>query len=178
MVKKKYEGWRSCSDYRCLNTVTVPDFYLLPNIANFASRISGSRIFSKLDLQKGYYKCLVSPEDIQKTAIITLFGMFEFLRMPYGLPNVGDTFQRLMDQVLGDLPFYFVYVNNILIFSRDLSSHVDHLWKVFLLCRQRGLTIGLPKCKFAVSKIEFLGTPLSATGCLPLTKHSPAISVV
>ena len=96
--------------------------------------------------------------------------------MPFGLCSAGNTFQRLMDQVLGDRPFCFIYVDNILIFSRDLSSHVDNLRKVFLLCRQHGLTIGLPKCEFAVSKEEFLGRLISATGCSPLTKHSTAIS--
>ena len=70
----------------------------------------------------------------RKTAIIAPYEMFEFLRMPFGLLNAGNTFQRLMDQVLGDLPFCFVYVDDILIFSKNLTSHVDHLRKVFLLC--------------------------------------------
>ena len=77
-------------------------------MANFTSRISGSTVFSKLDLQQGYYQVPVAPEDVKKTAIITPFGMFEFLRMPFGLRNAANTFQRLMDQVLGDLPFCFV----------------------------------------------------------------------
>ena len=81
-----------------------------------------------------------------------------------------------MDQLLRDLPFCFVYVDNILIFSRDLSSHVDNLREVFCLSWKRWLTIGLPKCEFAVSKIEFLGYLLSANGCSPLDKHSTAIS--
>ena len=110
------------------------------------------------------------------TAIITPFRMFEFLHMPFGLRNAGNTFQCLMDQVLGDLPFCFVYVDDILIFSKNLSSHVDHLREVFLLCCQHGLTIGLPKCEFAVSKIKFLGHLLSASRCSPLTKNSASIS--
>ena len=176
MVKKKDGGWRPHSDYRSLNTVTVPDWYLLPNITDFTSRISGSTVFSKLNLQKGYYQVLVALEDIQKTAIITPFGMFEFLRMPFGIRNAGNTFQPLMDQVLGDLPFCFIYKDDILIFSKNLSSHINHLCEVFFLCRQHGLTIGLPKCEFAVSKIEFFGHLLSANGCSPLTKHFAAIT--
>ena len=98
--------------------------------------------------------------DIQKTAIITPFGMFEFLRMPFGLRNARNTFQCLMNQVRGGLLFCFViYVDDILIFSWNLSSHVDDLHEVFLLCCQHGLTIGLPKCELAVSKIEFLRHP-------------------
>ena len=81
-----------------------------------------------------------------------------------------------MDQVFRDLPFCFVYVDDILIFSRDLYSHVDHLQEVFRLCRKHRLNIGLPKCEFAVSKIEFLGHLISANGCSPLDKHSAAIS--
>ena len=107
-------------------------------------------------------------DDIKKTAIITLFGMFEFLRLPFGLRNTGQTFQRLMDQVLGDLPFCFVYVDNILIFSPDISSHVDHLCEVFELCHLHGLTIGLLKCKF-------LGHNLNSSRCRPLVKHTSAI---
>ena len=76
MVRKKEGGWRSCGDYRRLNNVTIPDCYPLPNIADFTSRISGSIVFSKLDLQKGYYPVPMASEDIQKTAIVTPFGMF------------------------------------------------------------------------------------------------------
>ena len=83
-----------------------------------------------MDLQKGYYQVAVYPEDVQKTAIITPLGMLEFLSMPFGLRNTGNMFQPLMDQVLGDLPFCFLF------FSRDLSSHVDHLQEVFILCRK------------------------------------------
>ena len=133
-------------------------------------------MFSKLDLQKGYYQVPVSREDIQKTPIITLFGMLEFLCMPFGLRNPGYMFQRLMDQVLGDLPFCFVYVDDILIFSKELSSHVDHLSEVFILCRKHGLKFGLSKCEFAVFKTEFLGHLLSTTGCSLLSKHPTAIS--
>ena len=153
MVRKKDGGWRPCGDYRRLNNVTIPDQYPLPNIADFTSCLDGSSVFSKLDLQKGYYQVPMSDSDIQKTAIITPFGMFEFLRLPFGLRNAGQTFQRMMDQIFGDLPFCFVYVDDILVFSKNISSHVSHLREVFELCRQHGLTIGLPKCEFAVSEI-------------------------
>ena len=167
MVRKKDGGWHPCGDYRRLNMVTVPDRYPLPNIADFSSRIAGSTVFFKLDLQKGYYQVPMAEEDICKTAIITPFGMFEFLRLPFGLRNAGNTFQRMMDSILGDLPYCFTYVNDILVFSSSLEQHVDHLRQVLLLCRQHGLTIGLPKCVFAVPEIEFLGHLASATGCSP-----------
>ena len=108
MIKKKDGGWCPCGDYCGLNTATIPDRYTLPNISDFISRISGSTVFSKLDLYKGYYQVPMNEDDIQKMAIITLFGMFEFLRLPLGLKNTGNSFQRMMDQILGDLPFCFV----------------------------------------------------------------------
>ncbi len=155
VIKKKDGGWRPCGDYRRLNTVTIPDRYPLPNVADFSSRIAGSTVFSKLDLQKGYYQVPMAEEDICKTAIITPFGMFEFLRLPFGLRNAGNTFQRMMDSILGDLPYCFTYIDDILIFSSSLEEHVDHLRQVLLLCRHHGLTIGLPKCELEINVFVF-----------------------
>ena len=92
MVYKKEGGWRPCGDYQRLNSVKIPDWYPLPNITDFTSRISGATVFSKLDLQKGYYQVPMASEDIQKTAIVTSFGMFKFLRMPFGLQNAETPF--------------------------------------------------------------------------------------
>ena len=86
----------------------------------------------------------MNKNDIQKTAIITLFGMFEFLRLPFGLRNNRNTFQRMMDQILDDLPFCFVYVDDILIFSPDEDTHVQNLCQVFELLCLHGLHISLP----------------------------------
>ena len=99
--------------------------------------------------------------------------MFEILVI---LCNTGNTFQRVMDQILGDLLYSFMYVDNILVFSKDLPSHVQHLCDVFPLCHAYSLTIGLPRCQFAVKEIEFLGHCLSASGFSPLVKHSATIS--
>ena len=107
--------------------VTIPDRYPLSNIADFSSRISGSAIFSRLDLQKSYYQIPMAAKDIPKTAIVTPFGMVEFLRLPFGLREAGNRFQRMMDQILGNLPYCFVYINDILVFSPDLSTHVQNL---------------------------------------------------
>ena len=96
----------------------------------------------------------MAEEDICKTAIITPFGMFEFLCLPFGLRNSGNTFQRMMDSFLGDLPYCFTYVDDILVFSTSLEQHVDHLRQVLLLCRQHGLMIGLPKSEFVFLRLS------------------------
>ena len=115
MVQKPDGSWRPCGDYRRLNTQTVPDRYHLLNIADFTSRLNGCTVFTKLDLTKGYYQVPMAKGDIPKTAVITPFGLFEWIRMPFGLNNAGCTFQRMMDQILGDIPHCFVYVNDLLI---------------------------------------------------------------
>jgi hypothetical protein len=123
MVKKPDGTWRPCGDYRRLNLVTTPDSYLLPNIQDLSARLHGCRIFSKLDLRKGYYQIPVQEGDIHKTAVVTLFGLWEFLRMPFGLRNAGQSFQRFMDEVLAGLDFAFCYLDDILIGSTRPEEH-------------------------------------------------------
>jgi len=100
MVKKADGSWRCCGDFRQLNLQTKPDCYSCPNLADLSASLSGCTVFSKLDLRKGYHQVPVRPQDIPKTAVVTPFGLFEYLRMPFGLRNAGQTFQRLMDEVL------------------------------------------------------------------------------
>ncbi len=122
MVRKPDGSWRRCGDYRRLNLVTVPDSYPLPNMLD-SERIAGCTIFSKVDLRKGYHQILMHPGDIEKTAIAAPFGLFEFLRMTFGLRNAGNTFQWQMDRLLSGLDFVFVYLDDIIIGSRSAAEH-------------------------------------------------------
>jgi cleavage and polyadenylation specificity factor subunit 1 len=124
-------SWQPCGNYRQLNLQTMEDKYPLPNMSDLTARLDDYQIFSKLDLRKGYLQVPVAAEDIAKTTIITPFGLFEFTRMPFGLRNAGMTFQRLMDSILGGLPFTFVHLDDILVTSSGEAAHRQHLEAVF-----------------------------------------------
>ena len=147
MVMKPDGTWRPCGDFRLLNEMTEPDLYPLPNMADIMASLSGAKVFSKLDLKKGYYQIPVHPDDQKKTAIITPFGLFIFKRMPFGLRNAGMTFQRFMDMILGGLPFVIIYLDDLLVFSPDPISHLQHLREVLLKLRENGLVLNKAKCE-------------------------------
>jgi cleavage and polyadenylation specificity factor subunit 1 len=175
MVKKSDGTWRPCGDFRRLNLITKEDKYTCPNIGDLTARLAGCKVFSKLDLRKGYHQVPVRAEDVHKTAIITPFGLYEFLRMPFGLRNAGQTFQRMMDEVMSGLPSCFVYLDDVLVASADHVQHVQHLREVMARLQQHGLVLNAEKCQFGVAKIEYLGHCISASGIRPLHTRLAAI---
>ena len=168
-------GWRPCGDYRRLNNATIDDRYPLPHIQDFNIHLTGSSIFSKVDLMRGYHHIPVAADSIPKTAIITPFGLWEFVRMPFGLKNAAQAFQRLMDSILRDIPFAFVYLDDILIASRDAAEHADHLRQVFRLLRANGLVVRKEKCAFGVTELDYLGHRVTTMGIKPLQERVSAI---
>ena len=105
---------------------------------------------------------------MKKTTIITPFGLFEFLQMPFGLKNASMSFQRFMDRILGGLPFVLIYLDNILVASPDRATHKVHLRAVLQILRENGLVLNRSKCEFFRSEVEFLGLRVTAGGVAPL----------
>ncbi|CAH8858720.1 unnamed protein product, partial [Trichobilharzia szidati] len=166
--KKDSNDWRPTGDYRRVNAKTTPDCYPLPHIHDLTATLSGASIFSKIDLVKAYNQIPMATEDIPKTAIITPFGLFEFLRMPFGLRNAAQTFQRFIDEVFRGLDFVYAYLDDCLIASPDKETHLRHLDLAFERLRQHGVTINIQKCQIGVDSLDFLSHTIDCQGIRPL----------
>ena len=168
-VRKKDGTVRPCVDYRRLNDVTRKDAYPLPLIQDCLDSLSGSAIFSTLDLQSGYWQIEVKPEDRPKTAFCTRRGLYEYLVMSFGLCNAPSTFERCMELVLRNLQWemLLLYLDDIIVLGATFDEHWRRLDEVFTRLEGAGLKLKHKKCELFQPEVSFLGHIVSADGIRP-----------
>ena len=171
LVRKKNGDMRFCVDYRQLNAVTRKDVYPIPQIDDLIDQLSEKRVFSVLDARSGYWQIRMQESSREKTAFVTMDGLYEFQVMPFGLCNAPATFQRLMQKILaglgGNNPFCNVYIDDIIVYSTSIEEHLDHLTQVFSRLRSSGLKLHPNKYSFGYSEVKYLGPVISAEGIAP-----------
>jgi hypothetical protein len=165
-VKKKDESLRLCIDYRQLNAVTIKNKYPLPHIDVLFDQLVGAKVFSKIDLRSGYHQIKIRASDIPKTAFSTRYEMYEYLVMSFGLTNVPAYFMYLMNSVfmLELDKFVVVFIDDILVYSRNEEEHDGHLHVILQRLREHRLYAKLSKCDFWLKEIKFLGHTISHEG--------------
>ena len=158
-VRKPDGSLRMCVDYRALNQQTVKDRYSLPRIDELFDQLRGATVFSKIDLASGYHQVRVLPEDVPKTAFRTRYGQYEFHVLPFGLTNAPATFMRLMNDILRPYldKFVVVFLDDILIYSKNEEEHLEHLERVLQVLKEHQLYAREAKCAFGLPEVEFLG---------------------
>ncbi|GBG66158.1 hypothetical protein CBR_g57040 [Chara braunii] len=168
-VPKKGVTLRMCIDYRGLNAITVKNAEPLPRIDDLLDRVQRCKYYSKIDLKSGYHQIAIRPEDQHKIAFQTRYGLYEFVVMPFGLCNARGTFQHAMNRIFHDHldKFVIVYLDDILIFSKSVEEHAQHVETVLSLLRQHKYKVNLEKCEFGRTKILYLGHEVSAEGIRP-----------
>ncbi|KAJ9536105.1 hypothetical protein OSB04_un000715 [Centaurea solstitialis] len=165
-VKKKDGSMRMCIDYRELNNRTVKNKYPLPRIDDLFDQLQGAGCFSKIDLRSGYHQVRVKEDDVPKTAFRTRYGHYEFLVMPFGLINAPTVFMDLMNRVCR--PFLdksvIVFIDDILVYSKDEVEHERHLREVLNVLRDEKLYAKFSKCEFWLHEVQFLSHVVSRDG--------------
>ncbi|GJU98439.1 putative reverse transcriptase domain-containing protein [Tanacetum coccineum] len=165
-VKKKDGSFRMCIDYRELNKLTVKNRYPLPRIDDLFDQLQGSSVYSKIDLRSGYHQLRVREEDIPKTAFRTRYGHYEFQVMPFGLTNAPAIFMDLMNRVCKPYldKFVIVFIDDILIYSKNKEEHEGHLRLILELLKNEELYAKFSKCEFWIPKVQFLGHVIDREG--------------
>ncbi|GJS15803.1 putative reverse transcriptase domain-containing protein [Tanacetum coccineum] len=165
-LKKKDGSFRMCIDYHELNKLIVKNHYLLPRIDDLFDQLQRSSVYSKIDLRSGYHQLRVREEYIPKTAFRTRYGHYEFQVMPFGLTNAPAVFMDLMNRVCKPYldKFVIVFIDDILIYSKNKQEHEEHLKLILELLKKDKLYAKFSMCEFWIPKVQFLGHMIDSEG--------------
>nr|GEU92421.1 retrotransposon protein, putative, Ty3-gypsy subclass [Tanacetum cinerariifolium] len=165
-VKKKDGSFRMCIDYRELNKLTVKNRYPLPRIDDLFDQLQGSSVYSKINLRSGHHQVRVREQDVPKIAFETRYGHYEFQVMPFGLTNAPAVFMDLMNRVCKPYldKFVIVFIDDILIYSKDEKEHKEHLKAIMELLKKEELYAKFSKWEFWIPKVQFLGHVIDSQG--------------
>jgi hypothetical protein len=165
-VKKEDNSLRLCVDYRPLNAVTIKNKYPLPRIDILFDQLAGAKVFSKIDLRSGYHQIKIRLSNIPKTAFSTRYGLYEYLVMSFGLTNAPAYFMYLMNSVFTQEhnKFVVVFIDDILIYSKNPEDHAKHLHVILQRLRDQHLYAKFSKCEFWLDTVKFLDHTVSGDG--------------
>ena len=170
LVRKKNGQLRICIDYRHLNSRTKKDNYALPRIDEILDSLAGNNTFSVLDMKSGYHQIPIAEEHKERTAFtVGPLGFFEYNRMAMGLVNAPATYQRLMEECLGDLHhrICLIYLDDIIIFAKSFQEHQERLRQVLQRLRDCGIKLSPGKCALCMKRVKYVGHIVSETGIEP-----------
>ena len=178
---------RLCVDYQAINNLLphvkkafskakgISTLVPLPKMDEIYARLNDSKIYSTFNMRSGYYHMVLSEESRPKSAFVSAYGKWEFKRCPLGLAQAPTYFQRLLNEVLSGLTFTFGYLDNILIFSPDMETHLKHLRILFERLRSADLKLKEIKCNFLKKHIQYLGHIISGEGIAPMPEKLESI---
>jgi transposase InsO family protein len=177
-VKKKDGTWRLCVDFRKVNAVARVCVYPLPRINDVFTVLQGSRYFSTLDLAKGFWQIKLDDASKHKTGFTTVYGQYQFKRLPFGLATSPGAFQHAMNTVLSGLNWVhcMVYIDDVLIFTKDFESHLEYLDQVLKRLAGANLKVKAAKCEFVRTECHYLGHKLNSLGMMPDPSKVEAIA--
>ena len=156
-----------CVDYRMLHKRSVKDAYALPRIEEVFDVLHGAKYFSTIDMKAGYHQVEIEDHHKERTAFtVGPLGFYEYIKMPFGLSNSPATYQRLMEEVLGDynMTICVIYLDDLIIFSSSFEEHLRHLDMVLTRLREKNLKLSPEKCYFIQERVNFLGHIVSSQG--------------
>ena len=176
--KGKPQPPRFVVDYRALNAITLGDRYPIPNVSNILDAISEGKIFAKLDLASGYWQVPVNPKHREKTAFCTHLGLWENIRMPFGLKTAPQTFQRILNTVFADFLYKWliIYIDDCVTWSSSYEEALGHYQQIFERASKFGVQFKPTKCSFFSTNLQILGHRITPQGRFPTEKGTESIS--